>query len=96
MERGFFAAFTLAALVAAGARSLDRGAARPVRRRLRVLEPVEPPEATYLGLTATTYHLIALYGANALLLVAAFGRSHLLDRPVGRSRGPRLDWKRTP
>jgi len=48
--------------------------------------PVMPPEATYLGLTATIYHLVGMYGANALILVAAFGRSRLLDGAVGRSR----------
>lgn len=48
-------------------------------------EPIGPP-ATYLGLTATAWHLAAMYGSNALILVAAFGRSTFLDRPLGRSR----------
>lgn len=33
------------------------------------------PEATYLGLPATAYHLAATYLGGALLLVATFGRS---------------------
>ena len=108
MELGFFAALTLAALVAAGAlvpAAGDRGhlVAAMIAAAWKTggvwigvllvqfvvacgcLRPVEPPEATYLGLTATTYHLVAMYAANALLLVAAFGRSKILDRPVGRS-----------
>jgi hypothetical protein len=48
--------------------------------------PTPTPEATYLGLTATTYHLVAMYASTVLIVVAAFGRSALLDRPVGRSR----------
>lgn len=47
--------------------------------------PPASAEATYLGLTATAYHLVAMYGSTALVLVAAFGRSRFLDRPVGRS-----------
>lgn len=47
--------------------------------------PVPPPPATYLGLTATTVHLVAMSGATALIVVAAFGRSTRLDRGVGQS-----------
>jgi hypothetical protein len=47
--------------------------------------PEPPAEATYLGLTATTYHLLAMYGSNALIVVAAFGRSAFLNGSVGRS-----------
>ncbi|MDQ2673236.1 MAG: hypothetical protein M3Y40_01130 [Chloroflexota bacterium] len=36
--------------------------------------PVPPPEATYLGLTATIYHLVAVYMGGALMAVAAFSR----------------------
>jgi hypothetical protein len=34
--------------------------------------PPAEPEATYLGLTATVYHLIALHGGAALVTLAAF------------------------
>lgn len=34
--------------------------------------PPPEPEATYLGLTATVYHLIALYGGAGLVALAAF------------------------
>ncbi len=36
--------------------------------------PVQPPEATYLGLTATIYHLAGVYLGGALMAVAAFSR----------------------
>jgi hypothetical protein len=35
--------------------------------------PERGPEATYLGLTATVYHLIGLYGGVVLVLISAFG-----------------------
>jgi hypothetical protein len=38
------------------------------------LMPVLPPETTYLGLTATMYHLAAVYLGGALMAVAAFSR----------------------
>jgi len=31
------------------------------------------PEDTYLGLTATVYHVAGLYGGAALMLAGAFG-----------------------
>ncbi len=34
--------------------------------------PEPTPEATYLGLTATTYHLVALYGGAILVTLSAF------------------------
>lgn len=34
--------------------------------------PPPEPEATYLGLTATVYHLVALYGGAGLVTLAAF------------------------
>jgi hypothetical protein len=34
--------------------------------------PAPPPEATYLGLTATTYHLIGLFGGAVFALICAF------------------------
>ena len=34
-----------------------------------------PPEATYLGLTATVYHLAGVYLGGALMAVAAFSRA---------------------
>lgn len=36
------------------------------------LRPPPEPEATYLGLTATIYHLGALYGGAALVNLSAF------------------------
>ena len=44
--------------------------------------PVEP-EATYLGLTATAYHLAGVFGGGVLMAVSAFSRA--LDRsgPAG-------------
>lgn len=36
--------------------------------------PVRPPEETYLGLTATVYHLAGVYLGGALMAVAAFSR----------------------
>ena len=37
--------------------------------------PVPPPEATYIGLTATFYRLAALFVGGALMAVAAFSRA---------------------
>ena len=37
--------------------------------------PVQPPEATYLGLTATAYHLAGVYLGGTLMAVAAFSRT---------------------
>jgi hypothetical protein len=34
--------------------------------------PPQPPEATYLGLTATVYHVVGLFGGAALLGIARF------------------------
>lgn len=34
--------------------------------------PPPEPEATYLGLTATAYHLVALYGGAVLVSLSAF------------------------
>lgn len=34
--------------------------------------PEPRPEATYLGMTATMYHLVALYGGMVLVCAAAF------------------------
>lgn len=39
------------------------------------------PEATYLGLTATVYHLVALYGGLALTLSCAFVPDPWFPRP---------------
>lgn len=36
--------------------------------------PPSPPEATYLGLTATVVHLAGVYLGGALLTVAVFSR----------------------
>lgn len=45
--------------------------------------PVRPPEGTYLGLTATVYHLAAVYLGGAFMAVAAFSRA------IGAAPGPR-------
>jgi hypothetical protein len=37
--------------------------------------PYPSPEATYLGLTATVYHLVGVYVGGALVAVAAFSRA---------------------
>ena len=37
--------------------------------------PTPPPEATYLGLTATVYHLVGLVLGGALMTVAVWSRS---------------------
>ena len=36
--------------------------------------PVRPPEQTFLGLTATVYHLVGVYLGGALMAVAVFSR----------------------
>lgn len=46
--------------------------------------PPPPPEATYLGLTATVYHVIGLFGGAVLAAVSAFAPDTWLDR----SRSP--------
>jgi hypothetical protein len=38
------------------------------------------PEETYLGLTATAFHLVAVYGGALLVVIAAFGPKRWLDR----------------
>jgi hypothetical protein len=50
--------------------------------------PPRPPEATYLGLTATAYHLTGVYGGGALMVVAAFSRA-LASPPRPRENSPR-------
>jgi hypothetical protein len=42
--------------------------------------PPPAPEERYLGLTATVYHLAAVYGGALLAAIAAFGPRRLLDR----------------
>jgi hypothetical protein len=42
--------------------------------------PPPGPEATYLGLTATVYHVLGLYGGLALVLASAFGPDGWFDR----------------
>lgn len=41
--------------------------------------PPPPPEQTYLGLTATVYHLVGLYGGLVLVLLAGFRPDAGLD-----------------
>jgi len=42
--------------------------------------PPPGPEELYLGVTATVYHLAALYGGLVLVSIAAFGPRRWLDR----------------
>jgi hypothetical protein len=42
--------------------------------------PPPGPEDTYVGLTATVYHLGGLYGGAVLMLVSAFAPDRWLDR----------------
>ena len=42
--------------------------------------PPPQPEETYLGLTATVYHLIGLYGGSVLVLASAFGPDAWFER----------------
>lgn len=44
--------------------------------------PPPGPEATYLGLIATVYHLVGLYGGMVLAMLAAFGREGWIERSV--------------
>ena len=52
--------------------------------------PPPTPEATYLGLTATLYHLVGLYGGLVLMLGGAFGpdRRFQRSRPADRAEAP--------
>ena len=42
--------------------------------------PPPPPEERYLGLTATVYHVIALYGGALLVAASAFGPDAWFER----------------
>lgn len=42
--------------------------------------PPPPPEQTYLGLTATIYHLLGMYAGLACVLVAAFAPERWFGR----------------
>ncbi len=42
--------------------------------------PPPRPEDTYLGLTATVYHVLGLYGGVALVLASAFAPDSWFDR----------------
>jgi hypothetical protein len=46
--------------------------------------PPPAAEERYLGLTATIYHLVAVYGGALLATIAAFGPGRLLDQRTGR------------
>lgn len=41
--------------------------------------PEPPPEATYLGLTATVYHVIGVFGGAALVAASAFAPDAWID-----------------
>jgi hypothetical protein len=45
--------------------------------------PPPAQEATYLGLTATVYHVAGLFGGAVLALAAAHGPARWLDAPRG-------------
>ena len=51
--------------------------------------PVPPPEATYIGLTATFYRLAALFVGGALIGVAAFSRALAAEASSGGRRRSR-------
>jgi len=42
--------------------------------------PLPGPEATYVGLTATIYHLLGLYGGLLLMMAGVFGPEGRLER----------------
>jgi hypothetical protein len=44
--------------------------------------PTPTPEQAYLGIPATGYYLVGLYGGAVLVLLLAFGRPGWLDRTV--------------
>ncbi len=46
--------------------------------------PPPAPEDTYLGLTATVYHVIGLYAGAALMVVSTFGPHRWFDRRGAR------------
>ena len=51
--------------------------------------PTPGPEATYLGLTATIYHLLGMYGGLVFMTVAVFGPEGPLERG-GRDSEPEV------
>lgn len=50
--------------------------------------PRPEPKATYLGLTATAYHVAGLYGGAALVLIGAFGADRWFVRQGSRMDAP--------
>jgi hypothetical protein len=52
--------------------------------------PTPPPEQTYLGLTATIYHLVGMYAGLGLVLIAAFAPEHRFGRTTS-AFGSRVD-----
>lgn len=53
---------------------------------MQASSPPPRPEDTYLGLTATVYHLVGLYAGAALMLLSAFGPDRWLGEQ-GTSAG---------
>lgn len=51
------------------------------------LSPPRGPEATYVGLTATVYHVIGLFGGAALVVASAFTPDRWVDRQSDREPG---------
>jgi hypothetical protein len=45
----------------------------------------EDPEQAYLGIPATAFHLVGLYGGAVLVLVLAFGRGGWLGGPIANA-----------
>ena len=45
--------------------------------------PPRQPEDTYLGLTATVYHVVGLFGGAALMLMSAFAPDPWIDQRRG-------------
>jgi hypothetical protein len=56
----------------------------------RTSVPPLGPQATYLGLTATVYHLVGVYGGVVLMLASAFGPDHWFTGAAARPTGDRV------
>jgi hypothetical protein len=53
--------------------------------------PPPGPEATYLGVTATIYHLVGVYGGVLLALAGAFGPDRWFSGAASRAARPARD-----
>ncbi len=58
---------------------------------MQASSPPPGPEETYLGLTATVYHVIGLYAGAVLMVMSTFGPDRWFDRrkaPGASAAGP--------